>query len=191
MVSRKILSTRQLESTAYPSPTHPALKSASSGLGRPRKALSPYHCPMAAGDCQSLRRTCSTGTAATNYFLTGTGGPGGKDFVIGTPCCAVVGVFGVPVIELKEGGECGFSLDLPSQLWACPWVIVTGCMGACCVECMKCGPKYLVQMNGAECGEVHSLGGCGDVIVSDPAALHGALLCLAFNKWYDRFGPVG
>ena len=138
-------------------------------------------------DCQSLSATGG---------LTGTGGPGGKDFVIGQPHCMSLGLFGcqAPAIELNEGGECVYSLDSPAMLWACPWMIVTGCMGACCVSCMRCGPKYLVQMKGAECGEVDKLGGCGDycespmdVIASDPAALHGALLCLCFEQWLRRF----
>jgi len=145
-------------------------------------------------DCQSLS------TAHVSDYvcaLTGTGGPGGKDFVIGLPHWMSLGLFGcqAPAIELKEGGECVYSLDSPAQLWMCPWMIITGCMGACCVACMRCGPKYLVQMKGAECGEVRSLGGCGDccespmdVITSDPAALHGALLCLCFAQWYRQFG---
>jgi len=143
-------------------------------------------------DCQSL--TCGSDIPCS---LTGTGGPGGKDFVIGLPdwmdglgC----GWQADPAIILKVGGECVFSLDRPAQPWMCPWLTITCCMGACCATCMECGPTYLVQMKGAKCGEVRSLGGCGDccespmdVIASDAAALHGALLCLCSAQWLHRF----
>jgi len=162
-------------------------------------------------DCQSLsaRDPCKLlpngDWSDFHYCLTGTGGPGGKDFVIlRDDQCDCGGMIGCQTseIEMREGGECVFSLDRSAQLWMCPWLIITGCMGGCCVQCMKCGPEYLVQMKGAECGQVRSLGSCGDcgghdccespmdVITSDPAALHGALLCLCFQQWYRLYGPL-
>jgi len=137
--------------------------------------------------------------------LKGDVGPGGKKFFVSTPgyggCCH--GYSDTLMEEgwsAENGAESVISLGAPCRPWVIPFLLVTACMGVCCVGCMSCEPTWLVKRGDTTCGEVHRGGACASasfqggccqspvsLFAEDPAALHGALLCIIMNHYHGCF----
>jgi len=145
---------------------------------------------------------------ASGYALSGSAG---NDFgevetrtTAGLDCsCGTAG------IELLVGGRPVLSFHEPPQPWVLPFVILTCCLGAACINCMPCmsGPSYDVLKGHDHVGVVTKRGGCGgflraggcggwipqstqSVKSNDPAVLRASLNMLAVHCYRCQFGDA-
>jgi len=103
------------------------------------------------------------------------------------------GQLGAPTEIRGAQGEGILSFESPKLPWVFPFLLVTACLGAFCVDCMAGNPKFLLTKNYVQVGHIDKSKDGWTIVAAnqDARILKEAVLLMAYAEYYNAYASDG